>query len=187
MEGLQDNAEAGADRTLHAIKSDKEMITRYRKYECVRRANKTWKEKNPEKFKKYQKEWKKRNPEKVKETNRKSDRKRQESGKELDYSRRTRLGTFIKGKKIHFYGLKKRPYPKDNKCELCGVIKEKKMGYHHWDDNDLQKGKLVKGIWICWKCHQFVNLMEKYPNLPEIYQKYLKIKLCQKQNYIKVK
>lgn len=49
----------------------------------------------------------------------------------------------------------KRPYPVDGKCELCGR-KPQKLGYHHYDDNDLQKG-----LWLCAWCHGFAERLDE--------------------------
>ncbi len=47
----------------------------------------------------------------------------------------------------------KRHYPFDEKCEVCGRG-QRRLGYHHWDDNDYSKG-----IWVCIPCH---NLAEGF-------------------------
>ncbi len=39
-------------------------------------------------------------------------------------------------------------------CELCGE-EVSKTGYHHWDDLHYEDG-----LWICWKCHGFVEGIE---------------------------
>lgn len=75
-----------------------------------------------------------------------------------NYYRKRRL--FVDGKQV--FGLNKRDYPHDNKCELCKEVKEK-LDYHHWDGKNLSKG-----IWVCFVCHQFVEGLEKGLN-PERY------------------
>lgn len=85
----------------------------------------------------------------------------------IKYTRKYRLTT---GGKT--YSVIKRNYPKDKKCELCQV-KGKRLGYHHW--GKIKKGKKLKGIWICRRCHFFISLIEKYSIL-KIYKKYLKLK-----------
>ncbi len=61
--------------------------------------------------------------------------------------RLTRLGT----SKGIFHGLIKRPYPKQNNCELC-KREIKRLVYHHWDDNNLNLG-----VWVCDYCHKFTE------------------------------
>ena len=52
----------------------------------------------------------------------------------------------------------KRPYPLDERCELCRRKKNlrrkglTRLAYHHWDDSDLSKG-----IWLCGKCHNHIT------------------------------
>jgi hypothetical protein len=87
------------------------------------------------------------------------------------YERITALTT--KNKKIS--GIIKRNYPIDNKCEIC----EKSfnwLAYHHWDDNDLQKGKFIKGIWVCRKCHLFITIGENQSNYIKYYKKQIEPK-----------
>ena len=59
--------------------------------------------------------------------------------------------TKLRTKDKTFRGLNKRLWP--GKCELCTV--EGRLGYHHWDDNNPSLG-----IWICIRCHQFVEFVE---------------------------
>lgn len=66
-----------------------------------------------------------------------------------DWTRKHRVGT---GRRF-IYGTK-RDYPEEGKCELCN--KSKFLVYHHYDDNNL-----MKGIWLCTKCHRFVESYEK--------------------------
>jgi len=70
------------------------------------------------------------------------------------------------GKVIH--SCKKRPYPSDGKCEICG--KQTRLVYHHWKIIE----NIIYGIWICqgtYSCHNFVELYEK-----GLLDKYLKLK-----------
>jgi len=129
--------------------------------------------KGKEKMDKYRKEWSERNPEKIKSYKKKSRQKRLENGKELAYTRRARLGTYKNGKRILFYGIQKRDFPKDNLCELCQEkpIRKSKLAYHHWDDDDFKKG-----LWICWECHMIVTVKERNKDIDKIFVKYLKIK-----------
>lgn len=53
-------------------------------------------------------------------------------------------GLTIKGRR--YFGLHKRPFPLDGKCELCGEILIT-YSYHHWDNNNLNLG-----IWLCLGC-----------------------------------
>lgn len=60
------------------------------------------------------------------------------------------------------YGLHKRPYPNDNKCEICNrvMVIDKPHGrhlnYHHWDHDNLNKG-----MWICNRCHRVAEGIER--------------------------
>lgn len=101
---------------------------------------------------KYRKNWYKHNKERHKKNC-------------IRYKRQHRIvtkgGRILKGKK--------RKRPKDGICELCGreCDKEKKqLSYHHWDDNNL-----LKGIWVCYKCHGFVEGF-----MPELGEKWLSLK-----------
>lgn len=88
-----------------------------------------------------------------------------------NYGRNHTLG--IEGKRIS--GLFKRPFT--GYCELCGRIFEnqiRKLGYHHWDDKDVEKGKKVKGIWVCEKCHRACDVVERGDLY--IIQRYLRLK-----------
>ena len=64
----------------------------------------------------------------------------------IDYGKRN------KGGKRLITGLNKRPYPEGGKCELCDRECNNKMGYHHWDETNLNKG-----IWVCHICHSFAE------------------------------
>lgn len=70
-------------------------------------------------------------------------------------------------------GLNKRPYP--HHCELCrkgDVIDGKpiRLHYHHWNP------KLPSmGIWLCFHCHIFAELMEN-PGWPDMARSYEAIK-----------
>jgi len=78
-----------------------------------------------------------------------------------------------RGKRI--YGVIKRPY--EGYCELCGrVVGEeiRDLDYHHWDDNDIVPGKKIKGIWVCWQCHQLCELVDK--KQIHLVQRYLRFK-----------
>lgn len=71
-----------------------------------------------------------------------------------DYQRKFVLS---QGKKKIYLKIPKRPYPKDNKCELCGHIYELKLSYHHWNNTKPQIG-----IWICNRpCHDIVEFFDK--------------------------
>jgi len=125
--------------------------------------------------------WRRNNPEKVKKIRLKSNKKRKENGKDLEYSRNTRLSTFKDGERIILYRLKKKKYPKNGNCMLCK--EELRLHYHHWDDKDLVSGGTVKGIWVCWKCHMIITLFDKYKNILKMYKKYL----IYKKNYDRTK
>lgn len=96
---------------------------------------KEWRDNNRERCRQYAKEWWRKN-------------KREEL-------RATVIGSLINGKKFFFYGLNKRPYPKDSICELCGKL-SKRLGYHHWDINNPSLG-----MWICHCCHRAAEGYEK--------------------------
>jgi len=64
-----------------------------------------------------------------------------------DYCRQHYLK--INGKMVQ---VDKRPRPEC--CEICGR-QHKLLGYHHWDDE-----KLEKGIWVCIKCHGIAEIYD---------------------------
>ncbi len=68
-------------------------------------------------------------------------------------SRKFYTGTIRNGKQVQLIG-RKRDYPKDGKCELCH--KRKARSYHHWDDDNLQKG-----IWLCPVCHMLAEGVDR--------------------------
>ncbi len=119
--------------------------------------------------------WRKNNPDKAKQIRLRSNKKRKESGKDLEYSRKTRLSSPVNGKKICFYRLRKRKYPDNGCCEVCGKQNNKKLGYHHWDDKDLKPNNFVKGIWVCLTCHTIITYFSRKESY-DLYKKYLKIK-----------
>lgn len=59
-----------------------------------------------------------------------------------------------------YFGLHKRSFPLDNKCELCGeeLIR---YGYHHWDDNNPNLG-----IWVCHFCDFFIEGLDEIGRNP---------------------
>ena len=59
--------------------------------------------------------------------------------------RSTRLFTTLNGK-TKSYKVKKRPRPLA--CEICGREPKKRLYWHHWDDEHLERG-----IWCCGGCH----------------------------------
>ncbi len=62
----------------------------------------------------------------------------------------------------------KRPYPTDDKCELCK--RKVFLVYHHWDDKDVSKG-----MWICHpKCHMFVEVLDTFGRI--FVEKYAEIR-----------
>lgn len=82
-----------------------------------------------------------------------------------DYNRKNSVGSTYKILKGN-----KRPYPKDQKCELCHKVK-KLLTYHHWNDKDLRKG-----IWVCNREHLYITGYE-YTKLHKTFiKKYLKLK-----------
>ena len=54
-----------------------------------------------------------------------------------------------------FCSLDKRPYPKDECCEICSNTSHR-LAYHHWNDAEPDKG-----IWICSYCHGICNFFER--------------------------
>lgn len=93
-----------------------------------------WRTQNRDRYNSKRREWRQKNLTRVRLHEQERERKH-----------RLRLWN---GKSI--YG-DKRDYPKDECCELCGR-RSKMLGYHHYDDSDLQKG-----IWICSWCHGFAE------------------------------
>ena len=65
----------------------------------------------------------------------------------------------VNGKKV--FGIRKRPYTAY--CEVClkRFDKDRQLVYHHWFDDDVQSGKLVRGIWVCRACHNFVEKLDE--------------------------
>ena len=124
--------------------------------------NKKWYQKNKDKVKEYQE----RNRKKIQKLRQKY--RKEHTRERKDYQRATRL---MSGGKQ--YRVIKRPYPKNQKCEVCEKVKQH-LEYHHWEE--IKKGKFVKGIWVCHLCHQYITLMELNPNYPQLFQKYLKLK-----------
>lgn len=95
--------------------------------------------------------------------------------KRLNYSRNHYLcSTKLDNDKKYIF-CNKRPYPLNNACELCGRI-NKKLNYHHWNNEHLEFG-----LWVCVKpCHwliesidclEFENLKNKYLKFKEIIEK----------------
>ena len=84
------------------------------------------------------------------------------------------ITTDNRGNRIRITGLNKRPYPEDNRCELCDKP-FKKVVYHHW----IKENPNI-GIWICFGCHNFAERADE--GFSEIYiQKKQKIETeCQK-------
>jgi len=84
-----------------------------------------------------------------------------------EWDRKHILTTFINGKETILKG-NKRPYPKDQKCEICKEVR-KFLIYHHWDDKDISKG-----VWCCpFECHGLAETLDKNILLGN---KYLKLK-----------
>jgi len=108
--------------------------------------------------------WRKRNLEKARENSKKYYLKNREKiclrMREWGKKNRTKLRgkermsrLSVNGKRIR---IKKRVYPNNQICELCHKVK-KRLGYHHWDDD-----KPEFGMWICIRCHHFVETLEEY-------------------------
>ena len=126
---------------------------------------KKWYQKNRDRVLEREKEWRRKNQEKLKEYEKRRYPERKE---------KSRINTItFKNKTIH--GVRKRAYPSNHCCELCGQRKER-LEYHHWDDSDIEKGKFVKGLWICHLCHKSYTLIELNPDYPNIFKKYLRLK-----------
>lgn len=70
--------------------------------------------------------------------------------KRIHRDRQTRLSSGTK----RWNNLNKRPYPEDNKCELCEKVRTRLM-YHHWDDE-----KPSLGLWLSIRCHNFAEVLE---------------------------
>jgi hypothetical protein len=68
-------------------------------------------------------------------------------------ARKHRITIVQNGNRITLYGVIKRSRP--HNCELCRARK-KRFDYHHWKID----GKNVIGIWVCRKCHGFVEGIE---------------------------
>jgi len=61
----------------------------------------------------------------------------------------------INGKRKGFQVDGRRPKP--GRCEFCHEeVEGRELGWHHWDDNHLEYG-----LWLCFKCHYFAEMVEK--------------------------
>ena len=78
----------------------------------------------------------------------------EEYEKQREHYRKHCLSTKRDGKIIKWKNLNKRDY--FGKCEMCGSEKEFKFDYHHWNDN-----KPDLGMWLCFKCHAFAEMLDK--------------------------
>lgn len=103
-------------------------------------------------------------------------------------SNRKKILTVYDGSKSYaVYGLNKRDYPENFKCELCNEIfipspkKKGRLFYHHWDDSNLSLG-----IWICFKCHGLAEAVD-LGHIFEKIQKYLKFKESYGYKYMEEK
>jgi len=65
----------------------------------------------------------------------------------------------LNGRKV--FGVIKRQC--EGYCEVClqKFSEPRKLVYHHWFDEDVQQGKLVRGIWVCRACHSFVEKLDE--------------------------
>jgi len=79
--------------------------------------------------------------------------------------RNTRINANTSEGMHQFYGVMKRPFPKDHACEICGKKINKKgklpkLGYHHW--GDVAEGQEIKGLWVCRDpCHTIIENPEQ--------------------------
>jgi hypothetical protein len=58
----------------------------------------------------------------------------------------------------HNKWVNKRTFPRNCKCELCGRVNYRLM-YHHWGEVK-KTPDLTLGIWVCKKCHDYVEIIE---------------------------
>jgi len=165
---------------------DREYMRRRRKDPNYKMREKEWRQNNPEKMRKYQKKCYQKHREQRLFENKKwcqnhqkqrriHRRKYYERHKKeiIDRLRRTQLTTTINGENVNYYYVKKRPYPKDGKCELCKI--HKPNAYHHWR---IEK-EIIYGLWICGKgiianaCHAICEMIDKIGaiNLEQLFQK----------------
>lgn len=122
---------------------------------------KEWRQKNRERNRKNSKRYYYKNRDKILERHRKWGKNNRE--KLRNYERQTRLS--VNGKRIR---IKKREYPINQKCELCNR-KKKRLGYHHWDNNQPELG-----MWICVRCHHVAEALEDLGK--NLVKKYFKLK-----------
>jgi len=134
---------------------------------CHQRKGKKWADANREKTRTFVQNWWKKNPYYRKEYMRKN------AGKIREYSRNHTLTTTVNGKQVRLCGITKRPRPLA--CELCGHLGF--LTYHHWKI----EGTDVYGIWICRRCHAFVERYEK-----GFADKYFKLKEQVNKELVKV-
>jgi len=60
--------------------------------------------------------------------------------------------------------VKKRAFPLNGCCELCGKKPNRKLDYHHWNDEHLERG-----IWVCYRCHILVEAVDTGKDLIQGY------------------
>jgi|SRR3972149_2460894 len=120
----------------------------------------------------YMKDWRKNNPEKIKGYQEKYCKKNRKklSKYQKDFARQHKL--VVNGK---LYYINKRPHT--DICELCNKKIDKRMQWHHWDDD-----KLEMGMWICTSCHSFAEKIEECGE--SIVTKYLGLKEKIRKEYI---
>ena len=124
---------------------------------------------------KYYQDKKKKNPNLSKEIYAKRKKKfeenpelrRQFNLKQKEWQRKYR-DTYIRTTNKTFRNVNKRPYPMNECCEVCQKL-NKKLRYHHWDDNNPHWG-----IWVCFYCHLLIEAIEKHSIFLDKYLKFKK-------------
>lgn len=91
------------------------------------------------------------------------------------YRRETVLGTGDYRNVTTIYGLSKRPHP--GRCEVCEGFQDKKLNYHHWDDEHPGLG-----IWLCFWCHAVAELIDRNVNVNELAERYSAIRAQVEKN-----
>ncbi len=86
--------------------------------------------------------------------------------RQKEYRRNHSLQYKTNGHSASLYGVNKRPYPSDGKCEACRVS-NKWICYHHSDDNNIEHG-----IWLCRNCHNIVEWVIRNPGTINILMEY---------------
>lgn len=79
------------------------------------------------------------------------------------YNRAHATTTVVDGKPTVIRGLRKRPHPSDDKCEMRMCRRVGGLDHHHWRDPSV-------GMWLCTQCHMTANRLERMPSFATEYE-----------------